>query len=67
MTSVDILRKSNQLNISRDFIIQAFNLASVYLNNVERDFHRDIIQKKYKIYQDTMLARHNATTGCVAS
>lgn len=39
---------SNQLNISRDFILRYLIWLSVYLNNVERDFHRRHYTK-YKI------------------
>ncbi|WP_211487717.1 hypothetical protein, partial [Escherichia coli] len=40
---------SNQLNISRDFILRYLIWPSVYLNNVERDFSQEILYKKYKI------------------
>lgn len=40
---------SNQLNISRDFILRYLIWLSVYLNNVERDFSQETLYKKYKI------------------
>ena len=40
---------SNQLNISRDFILRYLIWLSVYLNNVEREFSQETLYKKYKI------------------
>ena len=40
---------SNQLNISRDFILRYLIWLSVYLNNVKREFSQETLYKKYKI------------------
>lgn len=56
---------SNQLNISRDFILKYLIWLSVYLNNVERDFSQETSYKKYKIQlsvaKDTISLAKNTT------
>lgn len=56
---------SNQLNISRDFILKYLIWLSVYLNNVERDFSQETLYKKYKIQlsvaKDTISLAKNIT------
>ena len=56
---------SNQLNISRDFILKYLIWLSVYLNNVEREFSQETLYKKYKIQlpvaKDTISLAKNTT------
>ena len=56
---------SNQLNISRDFILRYLIWLSVYLNNVEREFSQETLYKKYKkqllVAKDTIGLAKNIT------